>query len=87
LTKSDFWNEDGTDTLTKNFTNLHEHEGSFQVSLNYGYFINKHQFGWPAPDKAWQARSKTFTGWPACCNGKTFNKNPGSFFRFIFPVH
>jgi hypothetical protein len=57
LTKSNFWNEDGTDALTKNLTNLHKHEGSFQVSLNYGYFIIEHHFVWPAPDEAWQARS------------------------------
>jgi hypothetical protein len=51
--------------------------------LNYGYFINKHQFGWPAPDEeAWQACSQTFIGWPVC-KGKIFNKNPGSFLRFI----
>ncbi len=80
------WQNGRTDTLTKNFINLHKHEGSFQTSLNYGYFINEHQFGWPAPDEAWQARSQTFIGWPAC-NSKSsffeFIKNPGSFFQFI----
>ena len=80
--KSDFWNKDRTDTLTKNFKNLHIHEGSFQTLLNYRYFINENQFGWPAPDEAWQACSQTFKGWPAC-KGKMFNKNPGSLFWFI----
>ncbi len=47
-TRSDFWNEDRTDMLTKNY----KHEGSLQTLLNYGYFIKEHQFGWPAPDEA-----------------------------------
>ena len=86
-TKSDFWNKDRTDTLTKDFVNLHKHEGSFQTSLKYGYFISKHQFGWPAPDEAWQVRSQTFIGWPAC-KGKMLKKNPVHFFGSLrIPVH
>ena len=87
-TKSDFWNKDRTDTLTKDFVNLHKHEGSFQTSLKYGYyFISKHQFGWPAPDEAWQVRSQTFIGWPAC-KGKMLKKIPVHFFGSLrIPVH
>jgi hypothetical protein len=41
-------------------------------ATNYGYFINEHQYDWPAPDRLLPARSRTFIGWRAR-NGKTFN--------------
>ncbi len=39
-------------------------------------------FGWPAPDEAWQTRSRVYIGRLAR-NGKMFYNNPSSFFRFI----
>jgi hypothetical protein len=53
-----------------------------QTSLHYGYYSTKSEFGWPAPDEAWQARRQAFIGWPAR-NHKMLNKNPSSYFRFI----
>jgi hypothetical protein len=71
----------------KTFITLYRYEGSLQISLNYGYFNTERQFGWPAPDEAWQARRQAFIGWPAR-NHEMFNKIPVHFFGSLrIPVH